>query len=340
MSKSTSNKKKTNNSDNPGSQDANNDAHDDANDLLCIDIDNLCQICHQLMPSDHSLFERFLCCGLGMCEKPCLTNAMEKYAQNGAKMVNGFITGEINCLSCSKLRPINYDNKTEVKMLKKWIKKQNKSWARSMLAAHYEKGNGVQQSYTKAAQLYEQAAKKGDIFAMYNLGMFYHSGSGVDPSNEKAAKYWKMAADKGDMMSQNNLGNLLLNENGYRDAKDGFSQSYEQAKILFEAAAAQGDAYAMLSLGSMYLHGHGVPTSNKLARTHWKNAEAQGNVDATKNLVYLDEKEGKTINCSRCHVAKSENQKFWRCVCKKTIYCSKKCKLKKKQIDSSNLNLC
>ena len=161
MSKSTSNKKNNDNSDN---QDANNDANDDANDMLCIDIDNLCQICHQLMPSDHSLFERFLCCGLGMCEKPCLTNAMKHYAQNGAKMTNGFVTGKMNCLSCSLLRPITYDNKTAVKMLKKWIKKQNKSWARSMLAAHYEKGNGVQQSYTKAAQLYEQAANKGKYF--------------------------------------------------------------------------------------------------------------------------------------------------------------------------------
>ena len=168
--------------------------------------------------------------------------------------------------------------------------------------------------------------------------MFYHSGTGVDTSIEKAAKYWKMAADKGDMMSQNNLGNL------YRDCVLKCytkQQSYEKAKILFEAAAAQGDTYAMLSLGSMYCHdGYGVPISYKLARMHWKNAEAHGNVKATKNLMYLDEKEGKTINCSRCHVAKSENQKFWRCVCKKTIYCSKKCKLKKKQIDSSNLNLC
>lgn len=67
------------------------------------------------------------------------------------------------------------------------------------LAQLYEDGNGVEQSYEKAAQLYLQAAEGdfGDAYAQYHLGILYENGWGVPADREEALRWYKTAADRG-----------------------------------------------------------------------------------------------------------------------------------------------
>ena len=67
------------------------------------------------------------------------------------------------------------------------------------LAQLYEDGNGVEQSYEKAAELYLKAAEGdyGIIEAQYQLGILYENGWGVQADREEALRWYKKAADRG-----------------------------------------------------------------------------------------------------------------------------------------------
>ena len=58
-------------------------------------------------------------------------------------------------------------------------------------------------------RLYELAAQQGYVTAMYNLGVMYKDGEGVEQSYERAFEYYEQAADLGDAAAQTNLGILL-----------------------------------------------------------------------------------------------------------------------------------
>lgn len=66
------------------------------------------------------------------------------------------------------------------------------------LGVLYEEGNGVEQNYEKAAELYMQAAEGdyGYASAKYHLGILYENGWGVSVSKEEALRWYKAAADQ------------------------------------------------------------------------------------------------------------------------------------------------
>ena len=66
-------------------------------------------------------------------------------------------------------------------------------WAQSSLGEMYYQGDGVDQSYQRARELWELAAKQGNADAQCNLGTLYANGQGVEQSFETARK-WLMKA--------------------------------------------------------------------------------------------------------------------------------------------------
>jgi len=137
------------------------------------------------------------------------------------------------------------------------------------LAWCYFKGDGVLQSYERAAALYQQAAAKGDAGAQNNLGHLYSNGLGVPQSCERAAELWKQAAAQGDADAQHNLGALYYNGQGV-------PQSYERAAELWKQAAAKGHADAQHNLGVLYYNGKGVPKDVARGVALFKQAAAGG----------------------------------------------------------------
>ena len=66
-------------------------------------------------------------------------------------------------------------------------------------------GQGVEQSYEKAKEHYEQAAQLGDAQAQYHLGRMYATGEGVVKNEAEAHALWTLAAAQGDDQSINML---------------------------------------------------------------------------------------------------------------------------------------
>ena len=54
------------------------------------------------------------------------------------------------------------------------------------MCAMYEHGEGVEQSYEKAFEYYEQAADLGHRMAQFYLGLLYATGQGVTKDESKA----------------------------------------------------------------------------------------------------------------------------------------------------------
>lgn len=72
-------------------------------------------------------------------------------------------------------------------------------------AAQYEHGDGVPRDPDKAAHLYCEASRLGDVIAQYNLGWMYANGRGIPRDDATAAWFFTMAAKQGDALSERML---------------------------------------------------------------------------------------------------------------------------------------
>ena len=77
------------------------------------------------------------------------------------------------------------------------LAEQGEADAQYNLGDCYYNGNGVEQSYSKAAKWYRLAAEQGHAKAQYNLGVCYAFGDGVEQSYTEAVKWYKKAAEQG-----------------------------------------------------------------------------------------------------------------------------------------------
>jgi hypothetical protein len=64
-------------------------------------------------------------------------------------------------------------------------------------AAGYEEGNGVPKDGARAAALYCEAARLGDVDSQFRLGWIYANGTAVERSDTVAAFFFQVAAEQG-----------------------------------------------------------------------------------------------------------------------------------------------
>lgn len=105
--------------------------------------------------------------------------------------------------------------------------------AQHNLAYQYEAGDGIAQSYQRAAEWYEKAAKQGFLYSQQSLGHLYETGRGVHLSKEKALSWYRKAADQGSSDAEFAIGEA------YR-LGEGTTQSYGVALVWYRKAANQG----------------------------------------------------------------------------------------------------
>lgn len=72
-------------------------------------------------------------------------------------------------------------------------------------ARNLEFGSGVVRDQVKAAQLYCEASRLGNLEAQYSLGWMYANGRGMPRDDATAAYFFTMAAKQGDALSQRML---------------------------------------------------------------------------------------------------------------------------------------
>ena len=187
-----------------------------------------CPICLESLETlmDDRNFVRFTCCGQGThatCADACRTNIKNQ------------------CPLC-RAHAVVEGSKEDIRRLLHWVE-QGKTWAQIILAARYSDGNGILQSYAKAAELLMQAATVGaNPDAQFNLGCMYENGQGVEQSYECAADWYEMAIVSGNGIYPRAWYHIGV----IYDCGDGcFDQSFKKSRQCFSVAAAQGHSIAM-----------------------------------------------------------------------------------------------
>jgi len=182
--------------------------------------EDVCPVCIEVLQKDAKKFARYTCCGKGI----------HKWCNEGIKASSLSDKQKRNCPLCRTKYPTS--NEEIIEQLLPWVEK-GKAWAQTLLGHRYEDGLGVDQSYQRAAELFEAAARQGDASAQYNLGVMFKDGQGVDQSYEKAAEYYEAAAKQGDANAQYSLGILYVNGQGVE-------KSIETGRAWLMKVAAQG----------------------------------------------------------------------------------------------------
>ncbi len=187
-------------------------------------------------------------------------------------------------------------------------------------AKSYYWGQGKEQNYSKALQLYLQAAQLGDAEAQYISGGMYLKGLGCTTDFAKAFKLLLEAAQNGKSSAESEqiigqaflLGSgvpknyskalhfyTLAAENGNRDAQNelafmyfvgnGVEQNTEKGAALFLKAAYNGLVVAQYNVGIMYYTGKGVKTIDLEKSYGWLNlAASKGHQPARAARDYLE----------------------------------------------------
>jgi len=101
-----------------------------------------------------------------------------------------------------------------------WYEKalsQGYTQARMKVAGLVDRGDpGVQQNRTRALPLYQEAAKEGELEAMYMIGLYLQRGYVIGKDEEAASKWYVFAAEQGEPKSQSKLGIRFLRGTGIR----------------------------------------------------------------------------------------------------------------------------
>ncbi len=133
-------------------------------------------------------------------------------------------------------------------LMEKDFSRYSTSIAQYHLGICYEKGEGVQQDYDEAMNMYRLAAENGKVDAETAAGsLCYELGD-----HDGAAQWFRSAAQKDNMEAQFRLGRCLcLGEGVSRDVGEGLKW--------LNAAASGGNEDAILYLASLYEEGELVP---------------------------------------------------------------------------------
>ena len=133
------------------------------------------------------------------------------------------------------LRPSQKSGETEARMT------SGQGLTHHQTGMRYVKGDGVPQSYDKAAHYFGLGAEEGEPKAQYNLGFCYAEGKGVEQSHQEAVHWYRLAAKQGMTNAQVNLGFC------YEKGK-GVQRSHDQAVYWYQLAAKKGDEDALSAL--------------------------------------------------------------------------------------------
>ncbi|WPH03450.1 Hypothetical protein R9X50_00633000 [Acrodontium crateriforme] len=103
--------------------------------------------------------------------------------------------------------------------------------AAGYLGRMFLRGEGMEQSYSRAKVWFHRGVKNGDALSQYSLGLMYLNGLDVERNVVKAAEYFGAAADQDLAVAQTNLGILFLDQGDTKTASNYFQLASRHSHI-------------------------------------------------------------------------------------------------------------
>lgn len=153
------------------------------------------------------------------------------------------------------------------------------------LAVAYHYGEGKEENFAKALELYHLAAENGLDYAMLALGKLFQDGDIVQEDHESALYWYGKARDAGneeaeEIIKLNEIDEYLTLGRCSMEKKD-----YDTALKAYNAAADMGSADAMACLGDIYNEGFACRRNPELSFDFFKKAAEAGNADGMLGLA-------------------------------------------------------
>lgn len=148
----------------------------------------------------------------------------------------------------------------------------NDAAAMTLLGEIYRQGLGVKPDQVAAMEWYEQAARRGDVNAVYALAVSLLAEDSPRRDVKRGGELMRQAAEAGQPSANYNLALALLATGEPADA--------EKAARALEIAARANIGDAAYALGILYEKGRGVPQSAGKATEWLAKAAAEGNTAA------------------------------------------------------------
>lgn len=136
---------------------------------------------------------------------------------------------------------------------------------------------------SKAFELFQPEAEKGNILALHDLGKMYRNGLLGEENISKSDEYFQKALQG--FLALESTANQLRDYVQYRIGKMfalgyGTKQDYTTAFNWFKKSATAGNKFAQYSLGSLYFYGNGVAQNYEKAFEYYKLSADQDNAYA------------------------------------------------------------
>lgn len=218
---------------------------------------------------------------------------------------------------------IYYNSNTPQRFIEsaEWFKKaaeQGHPQAQLLLGNQLLLGLGVEKDLEEAKKLYFKSAEQGESRAQLKVGHLYFDGMGVDRDYKEAFKWYMLAAKQNEPEAQFKIAGMY--EEGI-----GVHKEYFEAMVWYQKAAEHGYGEAYYRIGTMYFNGLGVQKDigeagkwillaaqkdvpmaqyfiglmytsglgqlqDKIKAHMWFSiSSANGNIDAARNRVMLEE---------------------------------------------------
>lgn len=127
------------------------------------------------------------------------------------------------------------------------------------LGRMFLRGEGMEQSFSKAKIWFTRGLANGDALCQYSLGLMYRDGLGVERNIKKASEYFGAAADQDLAVAQTNLGILFLDQG-----------DIVTATLYFDHAARNGHIEAYYYLAELNHQGIGRDQNCATAAVQYK----------------------------------------------------------------------
>ena len=150
--------------------------------------------------------------------------------------------------------------------------------SKSVLAAIYYSGFGVEKNFEKARHLATETANKESALGQWILGeIIFESRKGQNYKAE-AVRWWTKAAEQKNVGALNRLGRYYLFDANKKDAAKSFT--------FFKEASDLGDEYGKVNVARAYISGDGVEKNSPKAVEILTDLSKKGNAEALSELAY------------------------------------------------------
>ncbi len=143
---------------------------------------------------------------------------------------------------------------------------------------------------TKAFEMFQSEAEKGNVLAFHDLGKMYRNGLLGNENIPKADEYFQKALQG--FLALEPTAKRLKPYVQYRIGKMyalgyGTEQDYSAAFTWFEKSAAAGNKFAQYSLGNLYFYGNGITQNYEKAFEYYKLSADQDNAYACYEIAKM-----------------------------------------------------